>query len=319
MMFYLILVSLIWAFSFGLIGNTLAGLPYAWIGMVRLGIASAVFLPFVRRVEPRLGVKLFFIGMVQFGLMYLFYNASFRHLESYEVALFTALTPVYMVMLNDVFFKRSFSPVYWGAAVLAVLGGGVLHWKGTFDTTAWTGFWLVQGSNVCFAVGQLLYRSVMGNAEIVGADPRVRPGRHMGLPLRRVGSPSAFQPSAFSLLRADASVFFWLYLGAVAAVIPFAVGNMPEAVTPVQWRALVYLGAIASGASFFLWNLGARKTNAGTLAVMNNLKIPLTVIVSIAVFNESIQWYILAAGIVLFLFACVLPRLSAILLTALRS
>jgi drug/metabolite transporter (DMT)-like permease len=75
-----------------------------------------------------------------------------------------------------------------------------------------------------------------------------------------------------------------------------------------QWVALIYLGVIASGVSFFLWNVGARKTDAGTLAVMNNLKIPLAAIVSLTVFGEEVQWTILLAGILIFIVACVFPR-----------
>jgi drug/metabolite transporter (DMT)-like permease len=276
-MIYLIIVSLIWAFSFGLIGNTLAGIPPAWQGMVRLGIAAIVFLPFVRRVEFRLGVKLFFIGMIQFGLMYLFYITAFRHLRSHEVALFTALTPVYVVMLSNIF-HRSFSPASWIAAALAAIGSAILLWKHSLGMEAMKGFWLVQASNVCFAAGQLLYRYVMASAKSVADDIRM---------------------------------FFWLYLGAVAALVPFAVGNMPVVVQPAQWVALVYLGAIASGASFFLWNVGARQTGAGMLAVMNNLKIPLAAVVSLTVFGEAIRWTVMLAGMLLFILACLLPRLSA--------
>jgi len=50
---------------------------------------------------------------------------------------------------------------------------------------------------------------------------------------------------------------------------------------------LVYLGAVASGLGFFLWNVGARKVNGGTLAVFNDLKIPLAVAVSLIFFGEK--------------------------------
>ena len=280
---YLIVVSLVWAFSFGLIGNTLAGIPPAWQGMARLAIASVIFFPFVRRVEFNLGLKLFFIGIIQFGLMYLFYITAFRNLRSHEVALFTAFTPVYVALFNDIF-RRSFSLVYWIAAALAALGSAILLWKHPVGMEAMKGFWLVQASNVCFAVGQLLYRSVFEKAKPV----------------------------------ADVHLFFWLYLGAVAALVPFAIGNMPQSVLPTQWAALIYLGAIASGLSFFLWNVGVRKTDAGTLAVMNNLKIPLAAIVSLTVFGEEAQWMIPLAGSLLFLFACFFPRLSGKIFPSLR-
>jgi drug/metabolite transporter (DMT)-like permease len=56
------------------------------------------------------------------------------------------------------------------------------------------------------------------------------------------------------------------------------------------------LGAIASGLSFFLWNVGARKVNAGTLAIFNDLKIPLAVVVSILFFGEQANWINLLVG-----------------------
>jgi drug/metabolite transporter (DMT)-like permease len=50
---------------------------------------------------------------------------------------------------------------------------------------------------------------------------------------------------------------------------------------------LIYLGAIASGLGFFLWNSGARQVNTGALAIFNNLKIPLAVVVSLVFFGEQ--------------------------------
>jgi drug/metabolite transporter (DMT)-like permease len=54
-MSFLVVVSLVWAFSFGLIGKFLPGLPSAWVGWVRLALSALVFLPFVRRVPWRTG------------------------------------------------------------------------------------------------------------------------------------------------------------------------------------------------------------------------------------------------------------------------
>ena len=43
-----------------------------------------------------------------------------------------------------------------------------------------------------------------------------------------------------------------------------------------------------SGVAFFLWNRGATRVGLGTLAVMNNLKVPLAVAVALAPpFSES--------------------------------
>jgi drug/metabolite transporter (DMT)-like permease len=50
---------------------------------------------------------------------------------------------------------------------------------------------------------------------------------------------------------------------------------------------LLYLGVVASGVCFWLWNAGARRVrHAGTLAVMNNVKIPLGMAISLLLFGE---------------------------------
>ena len=81
--------------------------------------------------------------------------------------------------------------------------------------------------------------------------------------------------------------------------LPIALSAAPPAPTPNQWAILVYLGIVASGICFFLWNRGARLVSAGQLAVMNNLKIPLAVAVSLFVFREPANVYTFLAGALL--------------------
>ena len=63
---------------------------------------------------------------------------------------------------------------------------------------------------------------------------------------------------------------------------------------------MLYLGAIASGLAFFLWNLGATRVGTGTLAVLNNLKVPLTVAVSLLFFGEQADVFRLSLSFALF-------------------
>lgn len=259
-MVYLIVVSIVWAFSFGLIGNTLGGLPPAWLAWIRLGLSAAVFLPFVRRVPWKTGLALFATGALQFGLMYLAYMTSFRYLKSHEVALFTVVTPLFVAGLDDLFGRR-FKPWNLLAALLAVAGAGLIKWQSMETAAPLTGILLVQVSNLLFAAGQLAYRAVMA----------------------RLATP-----------RADHQVFFWLHFGGFAVLtplaLPLALAAAPPAPTALQWTVLAYLGIVASGICFFLWNRGARLVSAGQLAVLNNLKIPLGVLVSLKFFHEPAGW-----------------------------
>ena len=54
---------------------------------------------------------------------------------------------------------------------------------------------------------------------------------------------------------------------------------------------------LASGVGFFLWNVGATRVRSGTLAVMNNAKVPLAVVVSLAFFGEQAPLPWLAASL----------------------
>lgn len=272
-MSYLVTVSLVWAFSFGLIGNQLAGLPPAWVGWIRLALSSVVFLPFFRPIPWRFATALFLTGAVQFGWMYLAYMTSFRYLQSHEIALFTVLTPLFVAALNDLL-DRCFLPRNLVAALLAVVGAGLVLGQGASFTAPVVGFLLVQASNLCFAAGQLAYRAIMA----------------------RLQTPPP-----------DQHVFFWLHFGGFVVLtplaLPLAFAEQPPAPTPAQWAVLAYLGVVASGLCFFLWNRGARLVTAGQLAVMNNLKIPLGVAVSLLVFRETADVPTLLAGALLILIA----------------
>jgi drug/metabolite transporter (DMT)-like permease len=267
-MVYLLVVSIIWAFSFGLIKNQLAGLDANFIAAARLLISLLVFIPFLRvkGLTNKQTSWLMLVGAVQYGVMYIAYNYAFQYLKAYEVALFTIFTPIYVTLMNDAIRKR----MHWVsllATLVTVAGTAIVRRGGVIQSDILTGFLIVQISNLGFAFGQVYYREIMS-----------------GLPIGR-----------FDNLK----VFGLLYLGGfITAGISAAVFTPWQSfiITNQQIMVLVYLGAIASGLSFFLWNVGARKVNAGSLAIFNDLKIPLAVIVSIVFFGEQASWLNLLVG-----------------------
>ena len=265
---YLITVSFIWALSFGLIKGRLVGLDSAFITSARLGLALLVFLPFLRPcgLGARRVLQLLALGGLQFGLMYLAYNQSFRHLKAYEVALLTLTTPVMVTLLADAL-ERRWRPRALLAALLAVAGAGLVVFQGQLSAPALAGVAWVQLSNLAFAAGQIGYR-------------RWR---------QAVPGPR------------DRDVFAWLYLGGtlVALLVLGVGGGVPASLNASQAMTLLYLGVVASGLGFFLWNVGATRVGPGTLAVMNNAKIPLAVACSLLVFGERADPLRLAASLTL--------------------
>lgn len=263
-MIYLFLVSLLWAFSFGLIKGGLSDLPSSSVAFLRLLIAFAVFAPFlrIRTLRPGSAARLLLTGAVQYGLMYVAYIHAFQYLKAYEVALFTVFTPIYVSLINDLF-ERRLNLKALAAVILAVTGGMIIKYQQLDSPELWHGFALMQAANLCFAFGQIFYRRTM-------------------LPIQLP----------------DLQVFALLYLGAALTAALATIGSDWTSfdLTLKQSGILLYLGVIASGLGFFLWNLGARRVSAGALAIFNNLKIPLGILVSVLLFKESTHWPRLLIG-----------------------
>ena len=278
---YLIAVSLLWAFSFGLIKNQLVGLDSYWVATIRLGLASLVFLPFLRprAIQFKLAGQYLGIGAIQFGMMYVLYIASFQHLQAHEVAMFTIFTPIYVVIFAGLR-QRRVNLVALAAAGVAGVGAAVLRWQDGISVEAFTGFLMLQGANLCFAVGQVLYRDTRR---------RYPEGKDHGL-------------------------FAWLYIGAVlgAGLLALVLGDLGNfSPSTTQWGILLYLGVLATGLGFFGWNLGATKVATGTLAVANNWLIPLAVLVALVVFGESASLPHLLLSLGIMALAVVIAKRSA--------
>ena len=256
-MVFLLLVSLIWAFSFGLIKGNLTGLDSNFVAFCRMFVSLLIFLPFLKFTKNKwkFNLKLAMTGALQFGIMYITYIAAFKTLNAYEVALFTIFTPIYVTLIEGALQKK-FNPLYLLTAAAAVGGTWIIQGQAVLSPDVISGFLLVQVSNLCFAFGQIYYRRVM-----------------------------AQEPGAKNI-----EVFGLLYLGAAALTLASTLVFVPISsisLTVKQVWTLIYLGAVASGISFFLWNMGARKVNTGALAIFNDLKIPLAVAVSLLVFKEQ--------------------------------
>lgn len=264
-MHYLVAASLIWAFSFGLIKGNLAGVDAALVTLVRLALSLLVFVPFLRLrgLSARRVVQLLVLGAVQYGVMYVAYIAAFAWLQAHEVALLTAFTPLFVVGLEELAARR-LRMSFVAAAVLAVAGALVVTTASLRAEGIWKGVVLVQVSNLAFAWGQVRYRQLFAGTQI-----------------------------------AHRSVFALLYLGGLLVAVAATLWstNLPSIeLEPRQMWTLLYLGLVPSGLCFFLWNVGATRTNAGALAVFNNAKIPLGVLVSLVVFGEQANVPRLLAG-----------------------
>ncbi|MCL8054453.1 hypothetical protein M8833_34465, partial [Pseudomonas aeruginosa] len=54
----------------------------------------------------------------------------------------------------------------------------------------------------------------------------------------------------------------------------------------LQWGVLVWMGLLATALGQFWWNKGATEVDAGTLAVMNNLHVPVGLLLNLLIWNQ---------------------------------
>lgn len=257
---------MIWAFSFGLIGSRLSEVDSVFVATLRLCLASLLLLPFLKLgdLSKRDLRRLPLYGAIQFGLMYVAYIQAFEYLPSYLVALFSVLTPVYVVLFHDLR-HRSWSPRYFFAALLSVGGAAFIRAASPSDHEIWIGFLLMQLAGVSFAFGQVAYRDWK----------RQRP--HI----------------------ADQDCFFLLYAGGLAFALISSLFLTDWRALPTdkgQWLALLYLGLVASGCGFFFWNKGAAQVTPGVLGAYNNAVVPLAIFFSLFLFGEASEFTFEACG-----------------------
>lgn len=275
---YLFAVTLLWAFSFSLIGVYLAGQVDAWFSvLIRIALATLIFLPFLKlKQTPKpLALKLMLIGAIQLGVMYSFYYHSFLFLTVPEVLLFTVMTPLYITLLNDGL-NRCFNPRFFLVALIAVIGAITIRYE-NLNSDFIIGLLIVQGANISFAVGQVTYKRLMNNNQLD-----------------------------------DKAVFGWFFIGAlIIATICYALfGNSNKLpTTSTQWGILIYLGLVASGLGYFMWNKGATLVNVGALAVMNNLLIPAGIIINVLIWNRDADIVRLSIGAAIMLGALLVNQM----------
>jgi carboxylate/amino acid/amine transporter len=264
---YLLIVTLLWAFSFSLIGEYLAGAVDSYFAVLsRILIAGLLFVPLTRwrGQAPAFVRGMLLIGALQFGVTYVCLYLSFNLLTVPEVLLFTILTPLHVTLIEDAL-NRRFNPWALLAALVAVLGAGIIRYDGVSQGFL-LGFLLLQLANFTFAAGQVLYKHLL--LRHPSAEPQYRR-------------------------------FGFFYLGALLVALPafLLLGNaerLPS--TLLQWSVLGWLGVMASGLGLYWWNQGASLVDGGTLAVMNNALVPAGLLVNLLIWNQDADLLRLALG-----------------------
>ena len=258
-MAYLLTTTFIWAFSFSLIGHYLSPVIDSWsLSFFRTLIALLVFIPFIDiKISRNHMLFMILIGAVQIGIMYLMYLNAFHFTSVSKILLFTITTPLYVTFIADLVEKK-FRSFFLMLSIVSIVGASFLRFTSPAQNDL-IGFFLIQGANFCFALGQVLYKYF---EKWTGRTPN------------------------------GMSDFAYFYIG---ALIFTTIGFLSSDVkTPLPndiatWLLIVWMGVGASGLGFYFWDKGSLFVSSGTLAVMNNLVIPLGLMVEILFFGQALN------------------------------
>lgn len=271
-MIYLVIATVCFSLSFGLIKDQLSVLPSEFVVFCRLLVAALIFLPFFRKLTLKKHITAMIIGVIQFGIMYFAFIKAFKFLQGNEIAVLTTTTPVFVAIWSCIFGER-FKFVYILCILMSVFGAGIIVWHNMTFNMIVKGVLLMETCNCSFALGQVLWKKYLGGCN------------------------------------KDVNLMAAAYFGGFLFILPFALFNVDFAsisLTKGQIFSLLYLSVIPTGIGFWLWNKGAERVKYSTLAVMNNLKIPLGVLFSILFFGEKINLLNFTIGITVILSAIIL-------------
>ncbi|MBL4855376.1 MAG: EamA family transporter [Idiomarina sp.] len=275
----LILITLLWAASFSLIGVYLAGQVDGYLVVfIRMILALITVLPLFRWRHlssqngqlPQLA-KLAVIGAVQIGAMYLFLYHAFLYLSVAEVLLFTIFTPLYITLIDELILNRKHLPLlWWIAAAVSVCGAAIIRYQPLSDDFI-TGFFLIQAANACFAAGQVAYKRL---------------------------------PTGKTLEQSQQFAAFFFGASVIAGLGVLFFGDLTKMpTTNLQWGILLWLGIVASGLGYLGWNLSGKRVNTGQLATMNNALIPAGILVNVIFWEQSFDYTRLSIGALIIILA----------------
>lgn len=272
-MVYLIAISILWSFSFGIIKYGLAGIDSSFISFARNVIAltffSSVTIYNIKKFS--FDLKLVGIGALQFGLMYIFYIESYQYLPAYLIATFTITTPIYVVLASKYLNGNSLNRNGIYAILLVIIGSYLMRFNSLNLEDYMFGFVLIQCANIFFATGQILFKK--WNDKNKDKD----------------------------IVHNFSQLFFGATL--ITSIFYFLGSSESAILTQSNLFSLLFLGIISSGIGFLMWNIGATKVSAEKLAVMNNAVIPIAIFNSYLIFGEDINFIQFFPGLIFFYLA----------------
>ena len=230
------------------------------IALLRFVIASAILIPLAdwRCVRPLPWGRFALLGLTGVTLYFVGQNVGLVYTSASAASLIVACVPATIAVAAAVFLKERLTLLRIGGIAASVIGVGIIALTGKPEASApapLLGNLLVLGGVLSWTVYTALGKDV----------------EHLSF---RVTSA--------------ASVGFGALFTLPLAGYEMATQGLPQ-LTPLGWLGVLYLGAGASAAAYFLWNYALRQMDASECAVYLNFVPALGVALAALTLGEAIR------------------------------
>lgn len=284
-MLLLLLTMTVWGSTFMVTKELIAVWPPFTVAFVRVTVGTLVLLPFAL-AQRTPGVRLpwgslWWMGLIGVALYYFMFNLAMVHVSASQGALVQASIPAMTALVAVLWLRERASSLRWLGIALSV-GGVLIVFSGSGSDggqSSLFGNFLMFASVVCWGLYTALAKRVAGFDSLVITTAVTGTGALLLSPL-----------AGYEIVTANLA-------GEGLPPLPL-----------IGWVELLYLGAIASGMAYLLYNASLRHLDASEVGVYTNLIPIVGVLTGVIVLGEPLSTRAIVGGLVVMLGVWVTSR-----------
>lgn len=277
-MLLLVLTMAVWGSTFVVTKELIALWPPYTLACARVSLGTLVLLPLAisrHRRETRLPwPTIWVMGLLGVALYYLSFNVAMMHVSASQGALVQSSIPAMTALVAVLWLRERASALRWLGIAMSVGGVLIVFSGGVSDSSesALLGNLLMFASVVCWALYTSMAKRVSGYDSLVITVAVMGTGAVLLLPL-----------AGYEIVTAN--------LG----------GKGLPALPPMGWAGVLYLGVVASGFAYLLYNASLRHLDASAVGVYTNLIPIVGVLTGVVVLGEPLSARAIVGGLVVML------------------
>ncbi|WP_175596946.1 DMT family transporter [Peristeroidobacter soli] len=274
-MLLLVLTMVVWGSTFMVTKELIAVWPPFTVAFVRVIVGTLVLLPFaLSRKTPGLRLPwptIWLMGFIGVALYYLVFNMAMMSVSASQGALVQASIPAMTALVAVLWLRERATALRWLGIAMSV-GGVLIVFSGSGSDggeSSLFGSLLMFASVVCWGLYTALAKRAAGFDSLVITVAVTGTGSLLLLPL-----------AGYEVVTANLA------------------GDGLPPLPLIGWVELLYLGGIASGVAYLLYNASLRHLDASEVGVYTNLIPIVGVLTGVVVLGDPLSARAIVGGVV---------------------